>query len=494
MFIRQSKILILFLTTAIIAMSVGQIFPDKALAQGIPVYDNASVIELGLIKGSLVDIGVSGTHTSVSTAADSASNKMGWIQNLQNWLKTQALQALRDAIVKRIVDMMTDQIVQWIQGGGKPQFVTDWQGFLKGSVSAAVGDVVQQAGLGVLCKPFGLQIQLALLPVKKFSQRVTCTLDDIVSNINNFYIDFSVGNWAAYEASLMPENNFYGTLYMTEDEMAMAAAQAKEASQNEAQAGKGFLSVKKCVHKDSSGNCDQYTITTPGDTVGQVVAHAINAQTDWAVNVQGVVSAIVNAAINRLMTEGLSLMTGSQSQGQGNNITPTEYQSAIAQNLESQKTQVIQQYQQFLSAELPILSLKERTLSNAQIILTALTSLKSANCQPAVADEDIANAQSDATYLQIDVNNRQTAVAQINAAIAQIQGVTTDSDGTQMNTALNTYNNFSSQHQDLFQDVSNPNNLANAQNEENTFQTNASAAQNRLNACPGAPKATSTQP
>ncbi|MCL5004887.1 MAG: hypothetical protein M1170_03020, partial [Patescibacteria group bacterium] len=39
--------------------------------------------------------------------------------------------SLRDVIAKRIMDYIVDQTVKWIQGGGKPKFITNWNGFLK---------------------------------------------------------------------------------------------------------------------------------------------------------------------------------------------------------------------------------------------------------------------------------------------------------------------------------------------------------------------------
>ena len=36
---------------------------------------------------------------------------------------------MRDIIAKRIMDYIVDQTVQWIQGGGEPKFVTNWDSF-----------------------------------------------------------------------------------------------------------------------------------------------------------------------------------------------------------------------------------------------------------------------------------------------------------------------------------------------------------------------------
>ncbi|MCL4437647.1 hypothetical protein M1513_01240, partial [Patescibacteria group bacterium] len=48
------------------------------------------------------------------------------------WKASEVLgRSLRDIIAKRIMDYIVDQTVKWIQGGGKPKFITNWNGFLK---------------------------------------------------------------------------------------------------------------------------------------------------------------------------------------------------------------------------------------------------------------------------------------------------------------------------------------------------------------------------
>jgi len=213
-----------------------------------------------------------------------------------------------ETLKKRLLDMMVDQIIQWIQGGGEPKFVTDWKGFLEDASNAAVGDFAQEIGLGFLCDPFHFQIQIGLLPVPRFSDQVTCTLDEIVGNIENFYTDFSNGGWIAYTASLEPQNNYFGAMLMSNIELEERKASAQLAQQNEALAGGGFLSTKKC---DAFGqNC---VITTPGNVIGDLTAKAIGTDIDYILSAEQLsdyVAAIANAAINRLIIEGVEGIQG----------------------------------------------------------------------------------------------------------------------------------------------------------------------------------------
>src|SRR3989338_7787910 len=80
--------------------------------------------------------------------------KIAWFNEVEakfdifKWLQKFALSTLK----KRVLDVMVDQVVTSIQGGGKPQFVTDWKGFLQDASQAAVGDFAQEFGAGK--KPF----------------------------------------------------------------------------------------------------------------------------------------------------------------------------------------------------------------------------------------------------------------------------------------------------------------------------------------------------
>jgi len=420
---------------------------------------------------------------------------VGWAKDAAKWLKDDLLKALRDAIVIRIVNMMTDQVVAWIQGGGEPRFITDWEGFLDDSFQAGVGDVINEGNLKFLCQPFSFQLKIALLPVPPFSQRVSCTLDDIVANINDFYNDFRNGGWIAYEASWRPENNYYGTLYMTMD-AAMTEGQRKQtAALQEAIAGKGFLSVKKCLAStllpDGTVKCVKEEIVTPGDVVGETVAKAIGAQTDAIVNIQGIVSAIVNATINRVITEGLSLMKGSEEKASvSNNIAPPEYQYAERQELEFKKEQMIAEYQKFLDNRQAILNSKRQSLSNTEQLVLVLNELKTRSCQPPVSDTEITTIQSDINRLKTEIAELQKIVDEINTNINEIKQISLNNRDREMGLVINKYTEFLDKYDYLYDEIINDKNGFTeggnrkvAQDEANASQTKLSNAQSRLNLC-----------
>lgn len=229
--------------------------------------------------------------------------------DILEWIKSFALSTLK----KRILDVMVDQIITNIQGGGKPQFVTDWSKFLEDAGQAAVGDFAREIGAGFLCEPFNLQVQLQLLQVKTFSQKATCTLDKIVGNINNFYRDFRNGGWIAFGTGFQPQNNYFGALIMAAQTQSLKAERAALSAYSEAQAGSGFLSTKKCDIDPATGKEVNCVVVTPGSTVAGLVTKAVGSDFDFIVNAEQLgdyVASIVNALVNRLFTQGLASVTG----------------------------------------------------------------------------------------------------------------------------------------------------------------------------------------
>lgn len=268
---------------------------------------------------------------------------------------------------RRILDSLVDQTVNWIQGGGEPMFITNWQAFFAKSVNVAGGDLLEELGAGFLCRPFGLQVQLAVLKPPRFSRVITCTLDQVVNNIVNFYEDFRQGGFIAYQELWNPRNNFYGAVLLAMDEKERREAAALYASTQEGVSGQGILGTKECVPKAGVGpdrlfpgskvyqesgfgpsageklireeadgreltkeerkivrgahakNAQQYPglyncfITTPGTTVGATVADALGKHLDLFIAADDLAeytAAIADALINRLIGEGVRGLVG----------------------------------------------------------------------------------------------------------------------------------------------------------------------------------------
>ncbi|MBI2582780.1 hypothetical protein HYV98_00800 [Candidatus Azambacteria bacterium] len=173
-----------------------------------------------------------------------------------------------------------------------------------------------------------MQIRILLAPVKKFPERARCSISDVVKNVDSFFQNFRNGGWRAWiTVSTQPQNNIYGTYLLAVDERAQQEAAAKEAAQAEAESSQGFLSQKVCTQFHVRGStipvygefkaeelgpdaiCDKFEIRTPGSTAGNLLSKALGLGPDSLVSAkefEEYLGAIVNAAINRVIREGLA--------------------------------------------------------------------------------------------------------------------------------------------------------------------------------------------
>lgn len=260
---------------------------------------------------------------------------------------TDSQKCWRDTVIKILGDYIVDQTITWIQGGGKPRFVQDWRSFLKDAANAGVGEVIRESNAAALCSPFKLQVKVSLFPVTRFKQKIDCTLDGIVGNINNFMNDFRSGGWIGYGSLWSPNNNYFGQMLLTYDEAAKRSAEKQTAAKNEAVAGAGFLSANKCVQKDqievnnclkecrsttfdsvsgeasftnncgegdprtfceAQASCAKYENQTPGSVVAGMTVDALGWDLKYLPSMQSWIAALSNAVVNRLITQGLSYM------------------------------------------------------------------------------------------------------------------------------------------------------------------------------------------
>jgi hypothetical protein len=265
------------------------------------------------------------------------------IETALKWVNKHITEQLKDYLVHKLVQ----QTVTWIQGGGKPQFVTNWKGFLKGVANEEIGRQIE-AHASRLCRSFGPMVRVALLPVELAPEEaVSCTLDQVVANVQDFYNDFSQGGWLAYGAVLEPHNNIFGALIETSGLVSRKAAEEKEAKEKEVETGGGFLSTKQCVQYDrrsewekctavirascapgiagtaqceeivynacqaksrTPGNtCVEYKTTTPGEVIAGATKDSFAAPLLRIVNAQdfaGLINALINSGLTKLVNAG----------------------------------------------------------------------------------------------------------------------------------------------------------------------------------------------
>ncbi|MFB6212517.1 MAG: hypothetical protein ABEI53_01710, partial [Candidatus Magasanikbacteria bacterium] len=288
-----------------------------------------------------------------------------------DWARFSIKKGLKTALAnlqKRLIDKLKNQTVKWIQGEGKPKFVKDPGNFIEDAANEAAGQTIKQLGAGELCRSSQFfKLRLQLKQQETFSESVSCTLDDVVGNINEFAKDFSEGGWIAYSQAIKPQNNSLGLEFMAQSKLLAKKGEKKTRIKREISKSGGFLGLKKCKRwepknlspggvqlpprtapefenkvpdtgdnwigktkwpKGSDYYCAEVITATPGSTVKNTLNKALGSDYKYLANtdaIGGAINAIINAAVNRLTkeaTEGLiNIATENQDQGNCNNLT-----------------------------------------------------------------------------------------------------------------------------------------------------------------------------
>lgn len=291
--------------------------------------------------------------------------------------KDTTLDAIAYVIAKTFISQILRATVVWINSGfkGSPAFIQDLGKFLLDTADLAAGEYIKSLGeIGsIICKPFRINIQLALkLKYQKAREgkRVDeCKLSGIVDNIENF-IDGKVSRdkfWAQWiEVTSKPGTYTpYGQMLEAEAAMNIYINGKKTTILKETDWGQGFLSKKVCepvasaeaaVHETAHGNTTAATpssntaavhetahaapaaapkevckIVTPGETIAASLNKALGASTDSLVaadEINEVIGALIGQIANQALTGAAGLL-GLSVRGGGGGGNGDSYVDAI---------------------------------------------------------------------------------------------------------------------------------------------------------------------
>ena len=224
-----------------------------------------------------------------------------------------------ETLRKKLLDYFVDSIVRWIQGvDDKPAFVTNWRKFMGDVVNDAVGSYIETTKFAGLCDTFDFQVRVSL-PQAGRPSLPTCTLNQIVNNIKSFYGNFGNGSWLAFNETLYPQGNAYGSYIMAlEGEVYEVLAAELEKEKETSQSTGGFLNTKRCIEEKidvdtGEKTCLEWQTTTPGQTVAGRIQQALDVDIEnvlSATEFTTYVAAIADAAINRLFKAGTDGLLG----------------------------------------------------------------------------------------------------------------------------------------------------------------------------------------
>ncbi len=326
----------------------------------------------GIFIPSRVDVsGVLVPHQARAFWGVSDVSTDPWLisDSLANWAEQELLKALRDAVVRKLITMLRDQVIAAIQGNGNPMYVTDWTSLLDQGVDSAANRMMYQIGnapQGILSSM--LEQEISLLQQSGDSNydssRVSSLLQEANPYLNQLQTDglgkiMQEQGWAGYDKMFSPDYSPLWLSIQAQDAFNNIANTSQNSSQNEAMSSNGFLSLKTCTayqgggSKDvisqlCSGNqscmdsfCTNWQTETPGDLVAQTVGQSFNSDFTYTQNVESAISAIINALISEVLTKGLNSLTqSSDGSYQGTTIRPpknstTTNDTSTAQDLET---------------------------------------------------------------------------------------------------------------------------------------------------------------
>ncbi len=318
-----------------------------------------------------------------------------WLEQLTKWVEEEALKALRDVVVKQLIDKLTNDIVKSIANEGDPMFVQDWSEYMREAGDIAfnsLNEQLKEGGLN-LCSPFAPQIRASLkyrLNNPYGNLPITCQFDDFKRNLQ--YTDNFIerGGWIAYDQMFIPSNNYYGLSILARDKYNEDVAREQEARKNDAISGSGYTSMRKCTKLgggitqadideacDDGDNacrrhieklwCEKWQILNPGDVAATAVATAISGDAWWLTNVQSVVSALVNVFIKKVFDAARGGLTESSGSGGGSiAIDDVDTQDRIEEANERRLFEIKDRYNSFISYANNLLLLIAADLSLAQ--------------------------------------------------------------------------------------------------------------------------------
>ena len=246
-----------------------------------------------------------------------------------------------------LLEQMTSDVVQYANTGfdGNPAYVDDPNKLYEDAANEVTGLFIDELGLDFLCSPFELDIRLAIASGanRNYRNRATCTLSDVVENMEDFIDgDFSQGGWKGwFELTQKPQNNPYGAYFEAQNELGSRIATRIEKERSFLEYGQGFRTNEECIRYEEldgppdpnadpsalQGRCLEWQVATPGATIKDRLSESLGSPQRRA-EMADEVSEIIGALFAQLVTEALSGDGGLRS------ITPEDIQGTEVPDLD----------------------------------------------------------------------------------------------------------------------------------------------------------------
>lgn len=311
---------------------------------------------------------------------------------LVEWVGGEAFAALRDAAVKRIVDDLTDQVINSIENGGKPLFIEDPLAALQREGDIAFDTfntyLENQSGFD-LCAPFNTELSLYFQTTfqsePRFGIPVSCTFDEFKRNLQDGAHLIESGGWISFQQAFVPSNNFFGASLLVDQAYGNQVAAQSEKTKLEYTVGGGFKGVSRCVNwldpvtglpagpfdSDEEGSaagavCIAREDVTPGSVVAQTATKSVLKDFEYAANVQSILSALINSALSKIFDSSSS---GGLFAAKSSNITGSTITSGFGDSeskLRSEMAALQQKYASLITHFRSLSSLAEEGQKRAE--------------------------------------------------------------------------------------------------------------------------------
>jgi len=253
------------------------------------------------------------------------------VQNTIKAAKEYVLDNLVTVIAKTLIRQISQSTINWINSGfkGSPSFIQNPGQFFTGIADQVAGDFIESIGLGFLCEPFRLNLQLSLALEYGgggSDTDLSCTFSDVLGNIEGFVEgDFTQGGWDGwFKVTQNRNNNPYGAFLKAKSALDIRISGAQGEQRVQLDWGKGFLSLQECDDYDQEGlsidiggsnshlNCKT---VTPGAVIEKQLGDVLGTdlrQLELADEINEILGALVGQLTSQLMSAtGLAGASGS---------------------------------------------------------------------------------------------------------------------------------------------------------------------------------------
>lgn len=275
-----AKIITVALTVAIAIPASFAFIPAKKAEASFTVCFAAFFSALGISIGNSTAVAVVSVPVAANGQAYAQSQQSGNAQG--NLFKECIEKPFVTIIVKSMLAKMTQEIVDWINGGfnGSPAFLSDPGNFLLNVGDQVAGEFILGTDLAFLCSPFKLQIQLSLAlnysHKESGAAKAACTLSQVIGNVDaavdNLNKDFSGGGgWNSWFAiSQGTNNNVYGSYLEASSNMSAKVSKQQNKKLVDLSWSGGFLSSETCTGPNGETYDNQGGILT-GNIAGEKI-------------------------------------------------------------------------------------------------------------------------------------------------------------------------------------------------------------------------------